>query len=190
MITSLRRSILAIGLLVMAVLIVACEPAADDPTPASRADSSAAASTTASPTATPDGADDDDDGDDIGEETSVFELDEQDCFDAAGSEVETVTVVACESPHTYEVFAVFDHEADDDDPYPGDEAIGEYADSRCQPLFEDYVGIDYEASIYWITSVTPSDETWQSSDDREIVCALKLGEEGQQTSGSAEGTGE
>lgn len=188
MLTSLRRSLLAIGPLVMALLIVACEPASDDPTPASRAESTTVASASASPTATPDD-DDDDDGDDVGEETSVFELDEQDCFDAAGSEVETVTVVACESPHTYEVFAVFDHEADDDDPYPGDEAIGEYADSRCQPLFEDYVGIDYEASMYWITSVTPSDETWESGDDREIVCALKLGEEGEATSGSAEGTG-
>ena len=191
MITGLRRSTLAVGLLVVALLIVACDPATEDPTPASRITSPTAASASASPSATPDGDDDsDDDGDDVGEETSVFELDEQDCFDAAGSEVETVTVVACESPHTYEVFAIFDHEADDDDPYPGDEAILEYADSRCQPLFEDYVGIDYESSIYWITSVTPSDETWESGDDREIVCALKLGEEGDETSGSAEGTGQ
>ena len=149
MITSLRRSIHVIGLAVVALLIVACDPATDDPTPASRATSTTAASASASPTAIPN--DGDDDADDVGRETSVFELDEQDCFDAAGSEVETVTVVACESPHTYEVIAIFDHEADDDDPYPGDEAILEYADSRCQPLFEDYVGIDYESSIYWIT---------------------------------------
>ena len=186
MVTSLRRSILAIDLLVMALLVGACDSATDDPTPVARATSTHAATASASTTEAPD---DDDDGDEVGRETSVFELDEQDCFDAAGSEVETVTVVGCDGPHTYEVFAAFDHEADGDEPYPGDDAILEYADSRCQPLFEDYVGIDYESSIYWITSVTPSDETWKSS-DREIVCALKLGEDGKETSGSAEGSGQ
>ena len=134
--------------------------------------------------------DDDDDDDDVGEETSVFELETGDCFSADADVVETVTVVDCEDTHTYEVFGVFDHEADDDEPYPGDDAILEYADTRCQPLFEDYVATDYQTSIYWITSVTPSAETWDDSDDREIVCALKLGEEGEETTGSAEGTGE
>lgn len=134
--------------------------------------------------------DDDDDDDEAGEETSVFELDTGDCFSADADVVETVTVVDCEDTHTYEVFGVFDHEADDDEPYPGDDAILEYADTRCQPLFEDYVAADYQTSIYWITSVTPSAETWDDGDDREIVCALKLGEEGEATTGSAEGTGE
>ena len=109
---------------------------------------------------------------------------------ASGDPVATVTVIDCEDAHIYEVFAVFDHEADDAQAYPGDDAILEYADSRCQPLFEDYVRTDYQTSIYWITSVTPSEETWDHGDDREIVCTLKLGEAGDETTGSAEGTGE
>ena len=49
---------------------------------------------------------------------------------------------------------------------------------------------DYQTSIYWITSVTPSADTWDEGDDREIVCALKLGEAGDETTGSAQGTGQ
>jgi hypothetical protein len=38
------------------------------------------------------------------------------------------------------------------------------------------------------TSVTRSAQTWDDG-DRQIVCALKLGEEGEEMTGSAEGTG-
>lgn len=180
----LHRSMRVMGV-VVALLLAACQSTTDDstaspevlPTPTTTASASATASAT---------ADDDDDG----EETSVFELEQGDCFTATGDQVETVTVVGCEDAHIYEVFAVFDHEADEDEAYPGDEAILDYADTQCQPLFEDYVATDYQSSIYWITSVTPSDETWDEGDDREIVCTLKLGEEGEETAGSAEGTGE
>jgi hypothetical protein len=177
----LHRSILALVVLVMA----ACQSSNEDPT-ATPTPSVSAADRSAAPSTD----DDDDDDDDIGEETSVFELETGDCFSADADVVETVTVVDCAETHTYEVFGVFDHEGDDDEPYPGDEAILEYADSRCQPLFEDYVAADYQSSIYWITSVTPSAETWDDDDDREIVCALKLGEEGDEMTGSAEGTGQ
>jgi hypothetical protein len=188
MILILHRSILALVVLVLA----ACQSTSEDSTVTPIPSVSAADRTTASATeAAPSPDDDDDDGgDDIGEETSVFELETGDCFSADADVVETVTVVDCEDAHTYEVFGVFDHEADGDEPYPGDEAILEYADTQCQPLFEDYVAADYQTSIYWITSVTPSAETWDDGDDREIVCALKLGEQGEETTGSAEGTGE
>ena len=55
-------------------------------------------------------------------------------------------------------------------------------------LSRDYVAMDYQSSIYWITSVTRSAQTWEDG-DRQIVCALKLGEEGEEMTGSAEGTG-
>jgi hypothetical protein len=156
-------------------------------TKAAAATSATAAATAA---ASPTDADGDDDGGAAqGEETSVFDLEVGDCFSATGDQVETVDVVDCEQAHIYEVFAVFDHEAGDDEPYPGDDALLEYADSECQPHFEEYVAADYETSIYWITSVTPSADTWGDG-DREIVCTLKLGEEGEETTGSAEGSGE
>ncbi len=124
-----------------------------------------------------------------GEETSVFDLEVGDCFSAEGESASTVSVVDCSVTHVYEVFFVFDHEATGQDPFPGDEEISSYADERCEPPFEEYVGNDYDTSIYWITSVTPSDETWAEG-DREIVCTLRLGEDGEPTTGSAEGAGE
>lgn len=172
-----------IGLVVVTLVLAACQSGTVDlesPTPPATTGESASAS--------PSGDGDGDDGG--GEETSVFDLERGDCFSATGDQVETVTVVDCGQPHLYEVFGVFDHEAGDDDPYPGDDEILKYADDECQPLFEAFVGSDYQSSIYWITSVTPSDETWNEADDREIVCALKLGETATETTGSAEGTAE
>ena len=101
--------------------------------------------------------------------------------------IESVLVVDCESPHTYETYHVFDHEAGSDEPYPGDEEILEYADGECRGPFADFVGLDYESSIYFITSVTPSDETWTEG-DREILCTLGL-EDDSEVTGSAEGSG-
>ena len=180
---SFHRSIRLLGLVVVVLLLAACQPTTDDSTPSAEAlptqTDVASTSETASATASDDG-----------EETSVFNLERGDCFSASGDQVATVTVVTCEDTHIYEVFAVFDHQADAGEAYPGDDAILDYADAGCQPLFEDYVAIDYQTSIYWITSVTPSNETWDEGDDREIVCALKLGEEGTETTGSAEGSGE
>ena len=167
------------------LLLVACDAADSTPTqsatPVPAASETAGVPESASASASADAG--------AGEERSVFDLAAGDCFDASGDQVDTVTVVDCESTHIYEAFAIFDHEAGADAPYPGDEALLEYADGACQPLFEDYVGIAYADSEYWITSVTPSQQTWEESDDREIVCALKLGEEAQETTGSAEGSG-
>jgi hypothetical protein len=179
-----HRSTLVIGLVVATLVLAACQSGTDSDSPTPLATVGGAAS------APPSGDADGDGDDEGGEETSVFDLERGDCFSATGDQVETVTVVDCERPHLYEVFGVFDHEAGDDDPYPGDDAILEYADDACQPLFEAFVGSDYQSSIYWITSVTPSDETWNEADDREIVCALKLGETATETTGSAEGTAE
>jgi hypothetical protein len=178
-----HRSMPVAAVAMATVLLVACDAASATPTPTASLPASDAASATAS--ASPSASAEDGDG----EEVSAFDLATADCFDASGDQVDTVTVVDCESTHTYEVFAVFDHEAGTDAPYPSDDALLDYADTACQPYFEEYVGIAYDDSDYWITSVTPSQERWEGSGDREIVCALKLGEDAAETTGSAEGSG-
>ena len=122
-----------------------------------------------------------------GEETSVFDLEEGDCFGAAGDQVETVNVVPCDDAHIYEVFSLFDYEPDGD-AYPGREEVRAYADEQCEADFVDFVGIDYQSSRWYITSVTPSEETWAEG-DREIVCTLNL-EDSSEVTGSAEDSGE
>jgi hypothetical protein len=125
-----------------------------------------------------------------GEETSVFDLEVGDCFSVDSDQFDTVLVVDCEQPHEYEVFHVFDHEAGPDEPYPGDDALFEFADTECQPPFEEYVDQDYQTSIWYITSITPSADTWADG-DREIVCSLNQQDENEEpitVTGSAEGS--
>ena len=183
-----RRSVHALGLI--AILAVAGCTSTADPTPtateAASVDPSTAATASASalPTSSAQAGE--------GEDVSVFDLEIGDCFRADGDQVESVTVVACDQPHVYEAFGIVDHEAGDDEPYPGDEAIVEYADTECQAGFEAFVGLDYESSIWYITSVTPSEETW-SQGDREIICTLNQQDdvgEPIEVSGSAEGSAE
>lgn len=185
----LDRTLLVAALSLVAVIGVACQTG-DDTSP-SAASAAASPSGDLLPTDSPAGssgaspAASSDDGE--GEETSVFDLEEGDCFGPAGDQVETVTVVDCEQPHIYEVFSLFDYEGDGDE-YPGEETIQTAADEGCDTDFEEFVGIDYQSSRWYITSVTPSEQTWADG-DREIVCTLNL-EDLSEVTGSAEGTGE
>jgi hypothetical protein len=127
-----------------------------------------------------------------GTETSVFDLEVGDCFSAESDQLETVVVVDCEQPHEYETFFVFDHEAGPDDAFPGDPQLLEYADTACQPPFEEFVGHDYQTSIWFIAPLTPSEATWVDG-DREIVCTLDQQDDTGEpitVSGSARGSAE
>ena len=181
---------LGVPLVAVVIALAACQSTADDvtpsadeasATPAASASSDASAEVSPSATASTDG-----------EETSVFDLEVGDCFSADSDQIETVLVVDCAQPHTYEAYFLFDHEAGPDDPYPGDQEILEFADGECRPPFEEFVGKDYDTSIWYITSVTPSAETWEAG-DREIICTLdQENADGEpiEVTGSAEGTAE
>ena len=177
------RSFVRAGLLVAAVVLAGCEDATEDPTPSGPSASAASigSSATVAPSAST-GA----------EATSVFDLEVGDCFSVESDELTTVAVVDCEESHEYEVFALLDHEAGEADPYPGDVAMLEYGNTACQAPFQAYVGIEYEASIWFITSVFPSEETWAAG-DREIVCTLNQHDADSEpiaVTGSAEGSDE
>ena len=184
------RRFLRVPLFVVVMGLAACQSASDDASP-SAADAlvtpSSSASLEPSADASPSASESNE-----GEETSVFELEVGDCFSAENDAVESVLVVDCEQPHTYEAFFLFDHQAGPDEEYPGDQEILEFADSECRPPFEEFVGKDYESSIWYITSVTPSAETWDGG-DREIICTLDQQDadgEAIEVTGSAEGTAE
>jgi hypothetical protein len=154
---------------------VASVSEAASPSASAPVESEAAASPTAAPS---------------GDETSVFDLEVGDCFSVDSDRFDTVVVVGCEQPHEYEAFHVFDDSAGPDEPYPGDDPLFEFADTECQPPFEEFVGHDYQTSIWYITSITPSEETWADG-DREIVCTLNQQDENEEpitVTGSAEGS--
>lgn len=161
------RSLLRAGLMVVAVVLAGCQTATEDPTPTATSSGGASigpsARASASPTAST--------GAGVGVETSVFDLEVGDCFSVESDELVTVAVVDCEQLHEYEAFALVDHEAGEADPHPGDEAMLEYGDTACRAPFGEYVGREYQASIWYITSLYPSEQTWAGG-DREIVCTL------------------
>lgn len=179
------RSLVHAGLLVAALVLASCQDAIEDPTPTGGSPSVASDGPSAPASVAPTGSTG-------AEATSVFDLEVGDCFSVESDELTTVVVVACEESHEYEAFALLDHEAAEADPYPGDEAMLEYGNTACQAPFQAYVGRGYEASIWYITSVLPSAETWATG-DREIVCTLSQQDADSEPiaiTGSAEGSGE
>ncbi len=190
-ITRSYRSFARAGLLIATVVLAGCQSATEDPTPTDAPSSAASTEPSASASEAPATASAEP-GSDEGEETSVFDLEAGYCFSTESDQLETVLVVGCEQPHEYEVFALVDHPAGDSEAYPGDDVLLEYADTECRPPFEEYVDRDYETSIWYITSLTPSAETWGEG-DREVVCTVNQEDadgEPVTVTGSAEGSGD
>lgn len=123
-----------------------------------------------------------------GERRSVFGLEVGDCFDDPdASQTDEVPIVDCEQPHDNEVFAIVQHPAAPDEPYPGRDAVIATGNELCEAQFAPYVGRDYAASRLYIQLIITSDETW-SKGDREIVCALYEADGGKMR-GSRRGSG-
>lgn len=174
-------------LLLALVAVAGCDAATEDATPSgapsvgASLEPSLVVSASASPSTST-----------VPAETNVLDLEVGDCFSVESDEIATVAVVGCETPHEYEVFAVLDHDAAPDAPYPGDAELTAHADAACQPSFEAFVGHEYQTSIWYITSLPPTEPTWAEG-DREIVCTLNQLDATQEpiaVMGSAQGSSE
>lgn len=111
-----------------------------------------------------------------------------DCFellDPANAGIAVVRAVPCADEHVYEVFFV--GEMPDGD-FPGDAAVGAFADENCIPAFEDYVGVPFEESIWYASPVGPAEADWLAG-TREVTCQLHTQDQAP-VSGSARGTEE
>jgi hypothetical protein len=118
----------------------------------------------------------------------VATADVGDCFEqpddiGAIGEFDTVD---CDEAHFGEVYDKFDLEGDD---FPGTEAVSQQAQEGCLASFEEYVGIPYEESIYQILPISPTEETWNEADDREVICVLTAIDQSELT-GSKRGANE
>jgi hypothetical protein len=119
----------------------------------------------------------DDDGDTAGAST-LFHLKTGDCFDSkAGTkgrtvELDDVKQLPCAQAHDGEVFAVVTHPAAGDAPYPGDDAMADFATAECLGQFPAYTGGSYDDSDLAVASVHPDTDSWKDKDDREVACVL------------------
>jgi hypothetical protein len=107
------------------------------------------------------------------DELGVFAIQNGDCLmmpDDSADSVETVTAVPCSEPHSGEVYALVQSSGDDGE-YPGDVAINTEAAEECERTFDETTGLVYATDPDWgITWLTPSEDSWNLGDDREIVC--------------------
>ena len=55
--------------------------------------------------------------------------------------------------------------------YPGDLAIEDASDARCEKYFDRYVGIDWDSSDYFYDYLTPSPSDWRQGDHKAICLA-------------------
>jgi hypothetical protein len=113
-----------------------------------------------------------------GGDVGVFALAEGDCFvDPPSGNLNEVEAVPCDEPHSSEVFALFDVDGDNDAPFPGDPEIQAQAEENCGgDLFEEYVGAPFQESTLGVTFITPTQQTWEQVDDREVICVAQSGD--------------
>jgi hypothetical protein len=121
--------------------------------------------------------------------TDVQSLEPGDCFlEFEGTEVSSVEVVDCAEPHQFEVFA---NVVLPDGPYPGATEVDQAGYDACLDDFQPYVGIDYESSVWFVTTLVPLEDSWP--EDRTVNCLLvqPTGEDSlpATVTGSARGTG-
>ena len=101
----------------------------------------------------------------------VFSMRVGDCFNDVNYEVDVYDVpgIPCSEPHDNEVFAIYDTTLAT---FPGGDEMSDIAFEECIAYFEEYVGRDYPSSMLDVFPITPTLESWNQANDREINCAL------------------
>ena len=79
-------------------------------------------------------------------------------------------LVACDTAHDNEVFALVRLPALAGGPYPGDGAVHSYARTECLAVFAEWIGIGVAESVLEVSAVWPNRGRWRQLDDRSIVC--------------------
>lgn len=118
---------------------------------------------------------------DQGECISMAQMQEE-----SGEEgVEDIPTVDCGDEHDAQVVYTYEVEGDE---FPGEEALFEEAADECIPGFEDFVGSDFMESDLDVVPLTPSADSWDQANDREVLC-IAFAMDGSTTTESWEGSG-
>jgi hypothetical protein len=131
---------------------------------------------------------------------SVFSVRPGQCFQTPTSvqaELSSLKGIPCSDPHTREAYALVPYAASSggsgtasatgsSGAYPGSDALSAFAQGACAQRFTSYVGVDYLDSSLFFTYLLPSARSWQSDDDRDVICFVTT--TGGTLSGSVKGS--
>ncbi|HML52243.1 MAG TPA: septum formation family protein [Propionicimonas sp.] len=83
--------------------------------------------------------------------------------------ISSVTLIPCGQEHYWEAF----HSAKlTEETYPGQTAINEEGTKLCKAAFTEFVGVAPTKSTLKFTFFYPTQDTWQNTGDREVLCIL------------------
>jgi hypothetical protein len=109
-------------------------------------------------------------------------------LDLDDEEIFLVPTVDCELSHNAEVIAVGELNPDGDREYPGESEVQtEIFETCAADDFTDYIGIDYQDSIYNVYTIFPIEQRWKK--DRGEYTCLVISEDGDVT-GTIRNSGE
>ena len=96
--------------------------------------------------------------------SSIFDLKVGDCFRGEATDID---LVPCNEPHTHEAYFAVDYVGD---AYPGSATLEAFAEQQCVGAFADYVGVELAQSPLYFTYLYPSDTTWQTKNNHQVMC--------------------
>jgi len=82
-----------------------------------------------------------------------------------------VQLVACTDAHQHEVYAIESNAAPAGSPFPGEAAMGAFADDACLADFEPALGAGYRESTLDFATINPDATSW-SAGDRVVICTV------------------
>jgi hypothetical protein len=108
---------------------------------------------------------------------SVFKVEIGQCFNpppgTPTQNLSELTAIPCTAPHNQEAYAAVVYKAPpggNDSVYPGPEALASFANGACAQAFQSYVGVSYLDSSLFFTYLLPSARSWESGEDRTVLC--------------------
>ncbi|HWH37564.1 MAG TPA: septum formation family protein [Candidatus Limnocylindrales bacterium] len=83
-----------------------------------------------------------------------------------------VSLVDCAEPHDAELVGRFDWSGPTTD-FPGEPALASHSESGCRERFREYVGRDFDLSVYELVYTYPPEPQWRSG-KRSFECIVHL----------------
>lgn len=126
-----------------------------------------------------------------------FDLRAGQCFNEASwvdleqdRRISVTAAIDCAQPHDKEVYFEAEFPAPNGAPFPGDDAMTEWSTEQCYEAFHDFVGQEYELSVYGIDFLQPTQETFEHpiGRHRRVSCYL-FDTSGEKKVESARGSG-